>query len=97
MVIRVTVQHRDTPDTLVSPVIRGILESQATPAMVGRATRDTAGLVIPVMAGQGIVDIPDYRAILVYPGTRLRGHQATPVTQEYQGIAGQVAIRAILV
>ena len=52
MVIRVTVQHRDTPDTLVSPVIRGILESQATPAMVGRATRDTAGLVIPVMEGR---------------------------------------------
>ena len=52
MVIRVTVQHRDTPDTLVSPVIRGILESQATPAMVGRATRDTAVPGTVAIAGQ---------------------------------------------
>ena len=52
MVIQATAQRRDIPDTLASLVIRGILDSRATPAMVGRATRDTAGLVIPVMEGQ---------------------------------------------
>ena len=67
-----------------------------TQDMEGQGTAVTVVLGTPVMAGQGIVDIPDYRAILVYPGTRLRGHQATPVTQEYQGIAEQVVIRAIL-
>ena len=98
--IRDTPASRDTAAIQDTPVIRGnqaIVVFLATQDMEGQGTAVTVVLGTPVMAGQGIVDIPDYRAILVYPGTRLRGHQATPVTQEYQGIAEQVAIRAILV
>ena len=97
--IQDTPASRDTAAIQDTPVTRGnqaIVVFLVTQDMEGQGTAVTVVLGTPVMAGQGIVDIPDYRAILVYPGTRLRGHQATPVTQEYQGIAEQVVIRAIL-